>query len=967
MNIPGRYISLVKRNCTNPGDKEHDLVFWRNKLFATTIIYLLPLSLIAILPGFYWIYKINRYAIGVVDLLAVCGIVVVGFVPGISLINRKIIFISCAYIFSFAFLYYVDLNGPGLIYLYTSSLFSILIFSTTNIFWSAWMNTFLCAFLALLIGLGLMPVEDDRSHNIAEWIAVSTNLIFLSFLCSALIPRLFHGLQRTISKAVQLKNELETQSHILYDTSNALRDSLNDTNKLMDSSRDVICAVDVEGRFVKVSAASKRVWGYAPEELVGKKIFDMVYEEDRVKTIKSAEIVMAGINLTNFENRYIHKDGSIVPISWSVRWDPIDRVRYGVARDISEIKKLEKDIETQKKHLYDLFLQSPVSMGVLRGANHVYEVANPLYLELIQKTDIIGKTVQEVLPEVVDQGFLDILDSVYKTGESFSANEMLIRLEEDGNVSEKYLNFSYQAHRNTNLEIDGIFFFAVDVTEQVLSRKRIETSELRLKEAQAIALMGNWEIDLEHNVHFWSDEVYKILGICPGDLTPGEESFKAFVHPEDLEYGDYLLNKGFETNENMSFYFRIIRKDGSIKHCYNEWKFKFDESGNPIFISGILQDVTERKEAERQLEDSEAFSRGVLNSLASNIAVIDFSGNIIAVNESWDAFALDNGAQSLQKTGIGSNYFEVCGKAQKHGLGYADEAYKGINDVLEDKRKVFYMEYPCHSSQENRWFGMRVKKFEGNQSLLVLSHQDISELKSAEFKLTKLAADLTSRNKDLEQFTYIISHNLRAPVANILGLASLWDEPRLTKTENGELNRALLESVHNLDTIVKDLNQILQIRGAIIEYNEQIQFSGLVEDIKISIKNLIDSDGVDIKYDFSEINIFSSLKSYMYSIFYNLISNSIKYRQNGVPCLIKIESHLTGNKLELIFSDNGLGIDLEKKGEQVFGLYKRFHSHVEGKGLGLFMVKTQVEKLGGKIRVQSEVNKGTSFKIEFEI
>lgn len=132
------------------------------------------------------------------------------------------------------------------------------------------------------------------------------------------------------------------------------------------------------------------------------------------------------------------------------------------------------------------------------------------------------------------------------------------------------------------------------------------------------------------------------------------------------------------------------------------------------------------------------------------------------------------------------------------------------------------------------------------------------------------------------------------------------------------------------------------------------------------IRNLFDIDDIEIQYDFSEINHFATLKSYIHSIFYNLITNSIKYRRS-IPCIIKIESRLKGKKLQLFFTDNSLGIDLEKRGDQIFGLYKRFHFHVDGKGMGLFMVKAQVEKLGGKISIKSEVNKGTEFKIEFEI
>jgi signal transduction histidine kinase len=145
-----------------------------------------------------------------------------------------------------------------------------------------------------------------------------------------------------------------------------------------------------------------------------------------------------------------------------------------------------------------------------------------------------------------------------------------------------------------------------------------------------------------------------------------------------------------------------------------------------------------------------------------------------------------------------------------------------------------------------------------------------------------------------------------------------------------------------------------------------VVFSDLVNDIKFSIKNLVDKYAIEIKYDFSEANEYFTLKPYLYSIFYNLISNSVKYRRPDIETFIKVESHRIKNMLQLVFTDNGMGIDLEKNRDQVFGLYRRFHPDIEGKGMGLYMVKTQVETLGGKIYIHSEENKGTRFTIEFE-
>jgi len=244
---------------------------------------------------------------------------------------------------------------------------------------------------------------------------------------------------------------------------------------------------------------------------------------------------------------------------------------------------------------------------------------------------------------------------------------------------------------------------------------------------------------------------------------------------------------------------------------------------------------------------------------------------------------------------------------------------------------------------------------------------DITEQKKLEAERAKMTDDIIKRNKDLEQFSYMVSHNLRAPIANIRGLTEIMQFPDL---DDGDEKRCIAEldaSVKQLDTVIVDLNYILQVTHRENEMKEQVKFSVLLKDVELSILNLIKNDSVQIIPDFSAIDQLYTLKSYLYSIFFNLISNSIKYRQPEIKPVITITSAKLNNKVQIIFKDNGLGIDLERNGGEIYGLYKRFHNHVEGKGVGLYMVKTQVESLQGKITVSSEVNKGTEFIIEFEI
>jgi len=179
-----------------------------------------------------------------------------------------------------------------------------------------------------------------------------------------------------------------------------------------------------------------------------------------------------------------------------------------------------------------------------------------------------------------------------------------------------------------------------------------------------------------------------------------------------------------------------------------------------------------------------------------------------------------------------------------------------------------------------------------------------------------------------------------------------------------EIVGRISSSIKNIDTIIEDLNHILQTRKLMNERKEIVYFKDLVDLIKTSISNTIVTENVQFEYYFDEVGSIFTIRSYLYSIFYNLSSNSIKYRQTGINPVITIKSSKLKDKVELRFKDNGKGIDLDKNASELFGLYKRFDTTMEGKGMGLFMVKTQVEAIGGTIEIKSKLGEGTEFIIQ---
>jgi signal transduction histidine kinase len=228
--------------------------------------------------------------------------------------------------------------------------------------------------------------------------------------------------------------------------------------------------------------------------------------------------------------------------------------------------------------------------------------------------------------------------------------------------------------------------------------------------------------------------------------------------------------------------------------------------------------------------------------------------------------------------------------------------------------------------------------------------------------LVHINEELVKHNNELRQFSYTVSHNLRGPVARLLGLSNI-----VNRSENLEEQKSFLgfiqQSAVDLDVVLKDLNQIIDLRNELYNVREKVMLSEEWNKV-LSILNDNIKPEFTITHDFENAPFVFSIRAMLHSIFFNLLSNAIKYRAPDRLLVVKVSSHINQNgETVLKISDNGLGIDLTSQKQNVFKLYKRFHNHVSGKGLGLFLVKTQVETLNGTIEIESQLNVGTQFII----
>lgn len=233
-------------------------------------------------------------------------------------------------------------------------------------------------------------------------------------------------------------------------------------------------------------------------------------------------------------------------------------------------------------------------------------------------------------------------------------------------------------------------------------------------------------------------------------------------------------------------------------------------------------------------------------------------------------------------------------------------------------------------------------------------------------ELEKSNSHLTKLNQDLDHFVYSASHDLKSPINNIEGLMLLL-RSELEQSDNPESIELLGRVENSLKRVKKsisNLTDVLKVQRNPYEDKETVNFNELVEEIRHENEELIRTADSTIQKDFEVENIFYS-RTGLKSILYNLVTNAVKYRSNKRKPEIRITTRSENSRTVLTIEDNGLGIDLKKHREKVFGLFKRLHDHVEGSGIGLHIIKRLIEENGGSIEVFSEPDKGTIFKITF--
>ena len=470
-----------------------------------------------------------------------------------------------------------------------------------------------------------------------------------------------------------------------------------------------------------------------------------------------------------------------------------------------------------------------------------------------------------------------------------------------------------------------------------------------------------WDWKIQEDYISWNRGIEGVFGYNQDEVGKTSKWWFDKIHPEDsIRMSIKLYSFIEQKTEKWQDQYRFRCAYGTYKYVLDRGFLLKDDKGRAIRMIGAIQDITKQKEEEQRLKLLET----VITQSKDSILITEAN----SVSHRIPKIVYVNPAFS-QMSGYNSN--EIIGKSPNifKGPKSDSEELKKLLRAIKNEEECLIETISYTKQKDEFWVRFSMIPIFNNEG--VISHwisiqRDITDEKKLETEKEHLIRELTQNNKDLKQFSYITSHNLRAPLSNLIGLLNLIEDIPVDNPELEEIITGFTKSTHLLNETINDLVKVIIIKDNPSMQKEEVSLKEVFENVFSQLSFQIELHKPIIKLKFDKVPLLNTNKAYIESILLNLLTNSIKYKSENRKLKISIMAEQIDHQAILTFKDNGIGIDLERNRDKVFGLYQRFHNYPDSKGLGLYLVKSQVETMGGTISIDSEVNKGTTFTITFK-
>ncbi len=511
----------------------------------------------------------------------------------------------------------------------------------------------------------------------------------------------------------------------------------------------------------------------------------------------------------------------------------------------------------------------------------------------------------------------------------------------------------------------GVFVVSQDITDVIAAQEDLRDSEERFALAAQGASVGIWDwIDVNDDKEYWSPQFFKLLGYENEEIEANLSVFRDLLHPDDHEHTFAALDAHFTRKEPFDAEYRLKTKQGSYRWFRGSGQASWDEEGRAVRMVGSVQDIHTLKSAEKNLtaalaEQSELTNRlsTIIDTAADAIIIIDPKGAIQTFNKS---------AQKL----FGYSEAEVTGKNVRILMPDPDKGQHDgylTNYLSTKKPKIIGMGREVTGRRKHGdKFPMELSVGEISENSATAGFvgiiRDISARVKAEQILQGHVKDLARSNADLEQFAYIASHDLKAPLRGIMNLAD-WIQENIQETADEETNSYL--------SLLKNrISRLESLLAGLLEYSRVGEGSDKLAKTDLNMLVEVAADLLEAQNKGFEINcelpaiVCSS--SEMNQIFQNLISNTVKHNE-AAPCRVEIGCSLGDGEYVFRFEDRGIGIP-EDMWDKVFKMFQTLkpRDQVEGSGMGLAIVKKIVTRRGGRIWIEEPVDgSGVAFCFSF--
>ncbi len=724
-------------------------------------------------------------------------------------------------------------------------------------------------------------------------------------------------------------------------------------NSLIRSISTPVVTLDVDLILMEYSNAWISEFKIPSSNLVGTTIFEILPDLPSSFNSIFKDCLASGSTHSSEGEKFYLSDKSI---QW-LKWD-ISVIRSNEDTIVGLLVQLE-DI-TKRKREEELLHKAEKVARI--GAWEVDLIANKVYWTEITKS--IHEVPKDFVPNLEEginfykkgkdrENITDLVSNAIADGTPWDTELQIVTAK--GNEIWVHAKGEAEQVDGTTVRLFGTF---QDIDASKKKQLEYEAISERLQIATDGAKVGIWDYDIVENVLIWDATMYRLYGIQEKDFSGVYEAWEASVHPEDNARAQDEISQAIAGIKEFDTEFRVVWPNKEVRTIRAIAVSQKDESGKIIKLIGTNWDITELKRAKEELFRNEESFLGAFDKSAAGMALVSKEGSWIKVNDSL-CKSIGYTRQELKK---------IHFKEFTHPEDFPRDL-KLWKELLEGKRSSYQIEKRYYHKKGHLIYVVitvtAVKDIYGDFSHCITQILDVTSRKEAEKKLTSLVEITKDQNASLLNFAHIVSHNLRSHATNLSMLTGFLKDEK-DEVEQKNLSVMMSNASESLNETVTHLNEVVQVKTGAMEKMKSIHLLPTITNVKSNINAMLKEKGAVCALKIGKSHAVQAVPAYLESILLNLFTNALKYSSPDRKPKINISSGLYKDMVVLKFADNGLGIDLERHGKKLFGMYKTFHVHKEARGIGLFITKNQVESMNGKIEVASEVGVGTTFTIYFE-